>query len=132
MVIRTVQHAGMLHFVIDSPDGTRGLLPEWMTASSAAELPLVKAPTLSLAALRALRATIDGLPLSSAVKLNSAQEIDGHVDATPGSAARLATPCRTISRPRKAPARSSRGGWSPIEEAFGRVRPASDDGELDR
>jgi len=31
MVVRAVRHAGVLHFVIDSADGTRGLLPEWMT-----------------------------------------------------------------------------------------------------
>jgi hypothetical protein len=31
MVVRAVRHAGILHFVIDSLDGTRGLLPEWMT-----------------------------------------------------------------------------------------------------
>jgi hypothetical protein len=41
-VVRTVQHAGTVHFVIDLADGTRGLLPEWMTEPSAANLPLVE------------------------------------------------------------------------------------------
>jgi hypothetical protein len=52
MVVRAVRHAGILHFVIDSLDGTRGLLPEWMTNPTAAELPLVEAARPSLAALR--------------------------------------------------------------------------------
>ena len=63
---REVHHAGSLHFVIDSSDGTRGLLPEWMTELSSANLPLVEAPVLPLAALLDLRATIDSALLSSA------------------------------------------------------------------
>jgi hypothetical protein len=63
-VVRTVQHAGTVHFVIDLADGTRGLLPEWMIEPSAANLPLVEVATLSLSALRAVRTTIDGCLLS--------------------------------------------------------------------
>jgi hypothetical protein len=81
-VVRTVQHAGAVHFVIDLADGTRGLLPEWMTEPSAANLPLVETATLSLSALRALRATIDGCLLSS-VLFNGTQERGGNVGATP-------------------------------------------------
>ena len=80
MVVRTVHHAGVLHFVIDSADGTRGLLPEWMTNPTAAKLPLVEAARLSLAALRDLRVTIDG-PLLSSSTLSITQEIGGHVGA---------------------------------------------------
>ncbi|MEA2728779.1 MAG: hypothetical protein QOF70_3254, partial [Acetobacteraceae bacterium] len=36
IVVREVHHAGSRHFVIESPDGTRGLLPEWMTELSSA------------------------------------------------------------------------------------------------
>ena len=52
-VVRTVQHGGTVHFVIDWPDGTRGMLPEWMTEPWAASLPIVETAPLSLSALRA-------------------------------------------------------------------------------
>ena len=79
IVVREVHHAGSRHFVIDSPDATRGLLPEWMTELSSANLPLVDAPVLHLAALRDLRATIDNVLLSSAS--HSTQEHGGNVGA---------------------------------------------------
>jgi hypothetical protein len=87
MVVRTVRHAGMLHFVIDTADGTRGLLPEWMTDPEAAELPIVASATLSVAALRDLRATIDGQRLSSATS-SVTQEKGDYVSATPRSSTR--------------------------------------------
>jgi hypothetical protein len=76
-----VHHAGVLHFVIDLADGTRGLLPEWMADPNAAKLPLVEAATLSLSALRNLRATLDGRLLSSA-SFNNTQEIAPEVQET--------------------------------------------------
>src|SRR6202030_481331 len=93
-VLRTVRHAGMAHFVIDSADGTRSLLPKWMTESHAASLPLVESATLSLQALQDLRATIDGCPLSSA-SVNSTQEIDNHGGAS------LESPTRSSPRNRR-------------------------------
>ncbi len=53
-VLRTVRHAGMAHFVIDSADDTRSLLPKWMTEPHAASLPLVESATLSLQASESL------------------------------------------------------------------------------
>jgi hypothetical protein len=94
-----VQHAGAVHFVIDLADGTRGLLPEWMTEASAANLPIVEAPTLSLSALRAVRATINGCLLSCA-PFNGTQERGGYVGATPESATGPSTSDNNVHGPR--------------------------------
>jgi hypothetical protein len=98
-VVRAVQHAGAVHFVIDFADGTRGLLPEWMTEPSAANLPLVEAATLSLSALRAVRATIDGCLLSCA-PFNGTQERGGYVGATPEAATGPSTSGGNVHEPR--------------------------------
>jgi hypothetical protein len=50
-----LQHGGRSHFVIEQPDGTRALLPAWMTEPWAAQLPVVKLPRLTLEALFTLR-----------------------------------------------------------------------------
>jgi hypothetical protein len=62
--VRCLQHGGSAHFVIDQPDGTRGLLPVWMTEPSAAQLMMTEVPRLALDALRALRSVVDGALLS--------------------------------------------------------------------
>ena len=64
-IVRTVHHAGSLHFTVDLPDGTRGLLPAWMTEPEAAGLSLVDMP--QVAAWRATRASdpVDSPLLSS-------------------------------------------------------------------
>jgi hypothetical protein len=98
-VVRTVQHAGTVHFVIDLADGTRGLLPEWMTEPSAANLPLVETATLSLPALRAVRATIDSCLLSCA-PFNGTHERGKNVGATPESATGPSTSGSNVHRPR--------------------------------
>ena len=54
-VVRRLQHGGRSHFVIEQPDGTRALLPAWMTEPWAAQLPVVKLPRLTLEALFTLR-----------------------------------------------------------------------------
>jgi hypothetical protein len=99
LVVRTVQHAGAVHFVIDLADGTRGLLPEWMSEPSAANLPLVETATLSLSALRDVRATIDGCLLSCA-PLNGMQERGRYVGATPESATGSSTSDNNVPGPR--------------------------------
>jgi hypothetical protein len=127
-VIRTVRHAGILHFVVDSTDGTRGLLPEWMTEPSAASLPLVETPTLPVAALQALRATIDGRPLSF-VPFNRTQEIGGNVDATPEPSTRSSTSSGKAGRARKAATRRPGEDGRSIEAAPERVRSGPDGDE---
>jgi hypothetical protein len=99
-VVRTMRHAGILHLVVDAADGTRGLLPEWMTEPNAASLPLVETPTLPVAALQALRATIDGSILSS-VSPNRTQEIGDNVGATPKSPTRPSASSGNRRRARK-------------------------------
>jgi hypothetical protein len=116
MVVRTVRHAGMLHFVIDSADGTRGLLPEWMTEPEAAELPLVASATLSVAALRDLRATIDARRLSSAT-LSGTQEKGDYVSATPRSSTKPPPSGSGDGPAREAAARSPDGSSRSIETA---------------
>ena len=37
-MVRRLQHGGSVHFVIDQPDGTRGLLPAWMTRTEVTRL----------------------------------------------------------------------------------------------
>jgi hypothetical protein len=118
-VVRTVQHAGTVHFVIDLADGTRGLLPEWMTEPSAASLPLVETATLSLSALRAVRATINGCLLSCA-PFNGTQERGGYVGATSEPATgpstsggnvhelRVGVPCHPVNDCRSAKAAPER------------------------
>jgi hypothetical protein len=62
-VVRRLQHGGSVHFVIDQPDATRGLLPEWMTEPWARHLPMTEVPRLALGALRALRSVVNGAPI---------------------------------------------------------------------
>ena len=57
-VARCLQHGGSRHFVIEQSDGTRALLPAWMTEPWAAELAIIERPRLPLEALHALRSTI--------------------------------------------------------------------------
>lgn len=63
-MVRRLQHGGSVHFVIDQPDGTRGLLPAWMTDPRAGQLATTEVPLLALEALRALRGVITGALLS--------------------------------------------------------------------
>src|ERR1700733_5252777 len=98
-VVRTVQHAGTVHFVIDLADGTRGLLPGWMTEKSAANLPFVEAATLSLSALRAIRTTIDGCLLFCA-PFNETHERGRYVGATTESATGPSTSDNNAHGPR--------------------------------
>lgn len=91
-VIRSVLHGGRLHFVVDFPDGTRGLLPAWMTTIDAARCPLVVIPRLPVAALRALRSMIASEPLSSASS-NESRE-----DGTNGSEGNTITAARSFDQ----------------------------------
>ena len=63
-MVRRLQHGGSVHFVIDQPDGTRGLLPAWMTEPRAGQLATTEVPRLALEDLRALRGVITGALLS--------------------------------------------------------------------
>jgi hypothetical protein len=65
-VVRCLQHGGSAHFVIGHPDGTRGLLPAWMTEPRAGQLATTEAPRLAPEALRALRSVVIGALLSAA------------------------------------------------------------------
>jgi hypothetical protein len=113
IVVREVHHAGRLHFVIDSPDGTRGLLPEWMTELSSANLPHVEAPVLSLAALLDLRATIDRGLLFSA--LCSTRENGSDVGASSELPAGPYAPGDNGCRSRKIGTRNPSDGHQPPE-----------------
>lgn len=74
-VVRSVRHRGRLHFSVDFPDGTRGLLPAWMTqCGGVSRFPLVDLPRFPITALRALRALIDRLPISSASLTDSRKD----------------------------------------------------------
>lgn len=64
MVVRRLHHGGNVHFVIEQPDGTRALLPAWMTEPWAAQLTIIERPRLTLEALHALHSVIDGALLS--------------------------------------------------------------------
>jgi len=53
VVVRRLHHGGSVHLVIEQPDGTRALLPAWMTEPWAAQLTIVEMPRLTLEALQA-------------------------------------------------------------------------------
>jgi hypothetical protein len=57
-----LHHGGSVHFVIEQPDGTRSLLPAWMTEPWAAQLTMNEIPRLTLEALHALRSAIQWRP----------------------------------------------------------------------
>src|SRR6059058_940763 len=60
VVVRQLHHGDSVHFVIEQPDGTRALLPVWMTEPWAAHLAIIEMPRLTLEALHALRSAING------------------------------------------------------------------------
>jgi hypothetical protein len=60
VVVRRLHHGGSIHFVIEQPDGTRALLPAWMTEPWAAQLAIIERPRLTLEALHALRSRLSG------------------------------------------------------------------------
>ena len=120
LVVREVHHAGRQHFVINSPDGTRGLLPKWMTEPSSANLLLVEGPVLPLVALRDLRATIDRALLSSA--LCSTRENGSDVGASSELPAGPPSPGDDGSRTRKVGTRNPSDSHQPLEATPDRVR----------
>jgi hypothetical protein len=120
VVVREVRHAGSLHFAVDLPDGTRGLLPEWMTEPSAARMPLVEVPTLPLTALRTLRATINARLLTFA-PTNSSREDGSDVGATIESTSGPSTSRGNGRRARKAVTRNPGDSHLPSETTPDRV-----------
>jgi hypothetical protein len=65
-VIGSREHGGVRHLVIRRPDdGSKCLLPEWMTFSQAGAVRIVPCPRLSIHRLVELRDLIDRLMLSS-------------------------------------------------------------------
>ena len=63
-MVRRLHHGGSVHFVIEQPDGTRSLLPAWMTEPWAAQLTIFEKPRLTLEVLHALHSAINGALLS--------------------------------------------------------------------
>ena len=78
VVARRLQHGGSVHFVIEQPDGTRALLPAWMTEPWAAQFTIIEMPRLTLEALYALRSAINGalLSLSSSSMMRGSAMMD--------------------------------------------------------
>src|SRR5436190_8996921 len=64
VVVRRLYHGGSVHFVIEQPDGTRALLPAWMTDPWAGQFTIIETPRLTVEALHALRSAINGALLS--------------------------------------------------------------------
>src|SRR5205823_5228883 len=44
VVVRRLYHGGSVHFVIEQPDGTRALLPAWMTDPWAGQFTIIETP----------------------------------------------------------------------------------------
>jgi hypothetical protein len=63
-VVRRLQHGDEAHFVIDQRDGSRTLLPAWMTEAWATQIATVEIPRLTLMALCTVRDVINGALLS--------------------------------------------------------------------
>jgi hypothetical protein len=131
LVLRTVHHAGARHFAVEMPDGTHGLLPEWMTAPAVANLALVDTPALTLAALQALRATIDA-SLVASLPSEAVREGAGDVDTQAGAASGSAPAGGVGGGARKAATRCTRRSHRPAESASDDVCRRSSAGEGDR
>jgi|SRR5690242_15596930 len=82
VALRRVLHGACLHFVIEQPDGTRILLPAWMTENSAATLPMVEIPRLSLDSLRGLRGLVDAQRISSSPSSRTSRTVGGDDERT--------------------------------------------------
>lgn len=126
-------HGNRPHFVVEQPDGCRALLPVWMTESSAATLPIVTVPRLTLATLRELRGLIDAQLVSSSPSSETTQIGGG--DGETATARTMGTARSAGGRKQRTPvpaARSdgSRGGHRPTQVASQRKhhRPRKGDG----
>ena len=120
-VVRRLRHGGSTHFVVDQPDGTRGLLPAWMTEAWAAQLATMDLPRLTLPALRALRGVINSAPLS----LSSSPTMREGCDDGPASQSptvRSARARRQCPRTKPGSAEDSAGSDTSAETADGGVR----------
>ena len=104
LAFRRLIHGSRLHFVIEQPDGCRVLLPAWMTENSAATLPMVAAPRVSLDALRELRGLIDAQRLSSSPS-SETNRMGGGDD---GTTCRMATARSPGARNKRKPAPATR------------------------
>src|ERR1700676_1418457 len=104
VAFRRLVHGSRLHFVIEQPDGCRVLLPAWMTESSAATLPMVAVPRLSLDSLRELRGLIHAQRLSSSPSSGTTR-MGGGDD---GTTCRMATARSPGARNKRKPASAAR------------------------
>ena len=84
-MIRRLEHRGSTHFVVDYPDGTRGLLPAWMAEPWAAQLATVEVPRLALEALHTLRRVIHSALLSLSCSATMREEWDGQTGQLPAT-----------------------------------------------
>src|SRR6185437_4989316 len=85
-VVRRLHHGGSVHFVIEQPDGTRALLPAWMTEPWAAQLAIIEMPRMTLEALYTLRSAIDGALLSLPSSTLMGEECDDGATSRPPAA----------------------------------------------
>jgi hypothetical protein len=60
-IVRRHPFRGVTMLVIEQPDGTMALVPEWMTEQAAAAVEIREAPRFPLAELRALRQVADAV-----------------------------------------------------------------------
>jgi hypothetical protein len=123
-VLRRITYADGVHFIIEQPDGSRLVIPGWMTEFWAATLPMVDIPRLSLATLEELRRIVEisHLPSSPSSKTNQRGDDDGTESGM--SAA------RSVDGNRRSPSaardeRSQRNHQS-AQAASQRMRPRSD------
>ncbi|MEA2767498.1 MAG: hypothetical protein QOD93_460 [Acetobacteraceae bacterium] len=105
--------------IVDQLDGTRALLPLWMTLPEAASFLVVKSPRLPLEALRGLRTMING-QLSV---LSGSVSADGSDANFPGTTASRPTTSAS-QQERRAPVRigDKEGGNTVAEAASASVR----------
>jgi len=107
VVVRRLRHGGSVHFVIEQPDGTRALLPAWMTEPWAAQFTIIEMPRLTLEALYALRSAINGALLSLSSSTMMGEECDDGATSRPPAA-------------RSARARGQRASKTEYHHRFGR------------
>jgi hypothetical protein len=96
LVVGDTDHGGLRHLIIRNPeDGTKCLLPEWMTLPKIASLQIVSCPRIALKRLVELRALIDRLMVSSSGQHLSGGKSNETLDATPTGSVRKTTAART-------------------------------------
>lgn len=98
LVVGDIEHGGARHLIIRKPsDGSRFLLPAWMTFPAAGAIAIVSCPRLSVNRLIELRTLLDRLMASSPGKQVPGGQSNETIAAAPSRSIQDATAERTVA-----------------------------------